>query len=623
MEIENSEIEVLSSGIDVVGNDSCVEVTVEEADYAVTVNKKEYVITGDSLYIPTRYEDAPQWLRDIIATITDTVFTQKITELNGLTSTLNGLIDELNVAKNTYTNSIISSADIDERINARIETLNSAVAQSDATLVNLISTKATPTEASALSTEILRTSINGTANGTIGALVGNLQTAITNVNNSLSSSINIVHAEMVGDSALTAEAITAINATTSNHEGRIAANASSITTLNTQVAAVDGKIATAKSDVTNTLNTTIVNGDTNVESKWGYNSDITIGGVSYGSGFGLATSVNSPGHGIATGQSEFWIKADKFKMTTTGYNGTVYSPFSVNGSNGEISFNGKVAFSNVIGYTAPDISGTITTNNNTFAQAQGFASYADMQSKYSALGKTIVSGGYVNTGLVNANSIVANSISADRFMAGTNNATVWQNGGLVSQNFNGNPYGNIGNPTAGFRLSSAAAGTSSDPNIYGAYLKGSTLSASVLAIDSLKIETSPGIYGPFVFTSATSVQGLTSQDYSLYLDTIYSPVYSSGYNPKRLSSFITPVNLTMNCSIDVSDVTCILEVSYNGGAWTGVDSRVHNGNGNSSFGWNPTFVASSSGWNYFQLRFRFSGQWLRTASISYLVINGS
>lgn len=61
-----------------------------------------------------------------------------------------------------------------------------------------------------------------------------------------------------------------------------------------------------------------------------------------------------------------------------------------------------------------DVTQDISANNDTFAQSQGFSSYSDMATKYTALKKTIISGGYINTGLVNANSIVANSISADK-----------------------------------------------------------------------------------------------------------------------------------------------------------------------------------------------------------------
>ena len=54
------------------------------------------------------------------------------------------------------------------------------------------------------------------------------------------------------------------------------------------------------------------------------------------------------GSGLPTGQSEFWIKADKFKlMSADGGKKSSYSPFTVDSVTGEINFNGKVSFSNV------------------------------------------------------------------------------------------------------------------------------------------------------------------------------------------------------------------------------------------------------------------------------------
>lgn len=189
-------------------SDNNVDVEILEPDYDITINKKEYIITGDNLYIPKSYEESPQWLKDIIGTITDFTLNQKLTEIGALSSTLTGLIEELQVAKNTYTNSIISSAEIDERINARIETLNSSIAESDATIVDLISTKATPTEASSLALNVLTSSIN---DGAIKSLVSNLQNTISNATSTMSNNIDILHSEMTGNFEADANAIHSLN----------------------------------------------------------------------------------------------------------------------------------------------------------------------------------------------------------------------------------------------------------------------------------------------------------------------------------------------------------------------------------------------------------------------------
>lgn len=327
--------------IDVVNNNNIVDIESSEPDVVVTFKKQEYVITGDDMYIPLSYDEAPQWLKDTITNITDFSLNQKLTEIGALSNTLYGLIDELNVAKNTYTMSIINSAEIDERINARIETLNSSLSGSDATIVDLIATKATPTEASSLALNVLTASIN---DGAISSLVSNLQNAISTTNSTLSNNIDIVHSEMTGDFEATSEAIDAIETSVTSINGILTSHAGQITNLQASASTVDGKIATANSSVINTVNTTIANGDAVVTSKWAYNSTLNIGGTNYNSGFGLS---NSAGTGVG---SEFWIDASKLKFTNSAKTGRV-APFTIDASTAtpQIYFNGKVSFSNVNG----------------------------------------------------------------------------------------------------------------------------------------------------------------------------------------------------------------------------------------------------------------------------------
>ena len=219
-----------------------------------------------------------------------------------------------------------------------------------------------------------------------------------------------------------------------------------------------------------------------------------------------------------------------------------------------------------------DVTQDISANNDTFAQSQGFSSYSDMATKYTALKKTIISGGYINTGLVNANSIVANSISADRLVAGTNSSTVWTGGGLISQNFNGNPYGNIGSPTQGFRLSSNAAGTSADPNIYGAYIKGATLEGTSLSVTDVKVKAynSPLNFGKMISRS----NRLGSNMSSLTSDTFISGSSGSGFNEFRqcTTSQIFYITGSLNDTL-TGTLTLAIQVSVNGGGWTTIATK--------------------------------------------------
>lgn len=804
-----------------------------EPEFEVTVQRKEYSIVGDELYIPKRYEDAPQWLRDLISTVTEESYARKITDLNNLSKSLQQLIVELEVAKNTYTQSIISSNDINERINTAITTLNSSLSSSDATIVDLISTKATPDEASAIALNTISSSIN---NGEIGALIGSISNTLATETEALANNIDLIHAEMsdgfegtadsiqitqayvgidesggstgtglladvlilqkqndgvietvtgtydvminsqdpnLAELVLTAEPYASWKAqdvrgidtrlahigdvyikynTTSNgareyiasykfirttvdstspystdsdgftwaliidqaaqdayqqslnaydladnkrrvfttipagpidegdlwvtgtnpqvvkvyksgnwelsdtqvdnfisvtytptvtslqnqidgkveswytpstsdpktawtdaptrvkHDGdmwyqtdtkrsywyssstnswnliddakaiqaladaataqatadgkissyymstlaaanvmsnawtttektnnigdlvviwddstldnngtwrwngtnwvttrdkKLIALASDVTNLSTELTNGTNTWSIADSTLENSLRTEITGEGARVESKFAYNSIVGINGVYKKSGFGLTTNYTSgSGTEVDPYVSEFWIDASRLKFTNSNQTGRT-APFTIDatGTTPEINFNGKVSFTNVtdvpqLGSTPQEV---VTAINNAET--------------------TTINGPRITTGSVTAAQIQANSISADRLIAGTNATTVWTGGGLVSANFNGNPYGNIGTPTQGFRLSSGAAGTETDPNIYGAYIKGSTVDIETL---SVKAEGYSGNSGRVVKYQKNGY--------------IYMPGYGSGFLASRVCS---------------------------------------------------------------------------------------
>ena len=124
-------------------------------------------------------------------------------------------------------------------------------------------------------------------------------------------------------------------------------------------------------------------------------------------------------------------------------------------------------------------------------------------------GSSTISGGKITT----------NTLAANVLRPSIGGSTVWSGGALVSQNFNGNPVGNIGNPTSGFRLSSNASGTSTDPNIYGAYIQGSTID-----VTDMKVRASgyPNNFGRISYAAKNI--------------TVFMPNYSSGYAVNRLCS---------------------------------------------------------------------------------------
>lgn len=605
IEVETQTIEVEVVTNTEVTSTGQVEVeTVDLSDLDITVAKKEYVITGDDIYIPMLYDDAPQWMKDLVQVVVDV----SISSGNqSLINNMNAILQDFAVSYvplNQYTQSILDLGDEDTRINALIETLNSnfndGLSTANAQIISLQLTKASKDEVVAQVIQTIAAQLADSASN-IGSTIGRIDQAIANETSARALSLQTLTASLEDTNLdVTANAEVIQNALA--YVGIDEAGASTGTGLSAYLEDSNGNIGGADSQLANSIRVTAEG----VESKFAYNSLLNINGVYKKSGFGLTTNyVSGSGTKVDPYVSEFWIDASRFKFTNSNVTGSV-APFTIDasGANPQIKFNGVVNFSNItnvpqLGSTPQEV---VTAINN--AQT------------------TTINGPRITTGSIGAAQIAANSVSADRLMAGTNGSTVWTGGGLVSSNFNGNPVGVIGSPTSGFRLSSNSAGTSSDPNIYGAYIRGSTIAASALAVDSLKIETAVNTFAPLSFASVASVQNQFTSDYSLYLDTIFSPVYSGGYYNKRVSSYRTPINLFMNCFIDVGDVTCLFEVNYDGGGWRTVDTRTQNGNGNSGFTWSTIYVPEAS-WSYLQIRFRFAGSYMRSASCNYLVINGS
>lgn len=142
-------------------------------------------------------------------------------------------------------------------------------------------------------------------------------------------------------------------------------------------------------------------------------------------------------------KSYFKIKAETFQISdgTTGY-----TPFSI--ENGNINLNGKVNFSNVtevpqLGSTPDEVVEAINAGNT-----------------------TTIDGGKITTG-----SITADKIATDQI--------------LVNQTIQSSDFTSVG--SGGFRLKANAAGTASDPTIYGAYIKGGVVSGVTLESSTISV----------------------------------------------------------------------------------------------------------------------------------------
>lgn len=391
-------------------------------EYSVSVQRKEYKVVGDNIYIPRLYDDAPQWMKDLVNTVVDVKTAVAVGNLDDALEALRTLSDELEVAKNTYTNSIISSNDIDKRINTAIETLNSALSDADATIMNIAQTATTPAEASAIALNTLSASLS--ASGEIGSFISNMNSAFADLDSTTTQSINLMESAINAEFSANATALNTIRTYVGidgdgNETGTGLAEA--ITQLGVDIANEAGLRAAGDTTVTNTVKAYADSVGAGVESKWEYGSVLGINGIYKKSGFGLTTNYTS-GAGTEANPyvSEFWIDATKLRFTNSNQTGRV-APFTIDASGitPEITFNGKVSFSNVTGYTPPDVSGTINANNDVFAQKLGYANYAAMVAAASS-GQTIINGGYIRTSLIQADTAFVNNLfSKDITYTGT------------------------------------------------------------------------------------------------------------------------------------------------------------------------------------------------------------
>lgn len=541
MELEIENTEVVSADNIQIEAPGLVEVIEGEKDYEVSVVKKEYTIIGDSIFIPSMYEDAPPWLKEFIDTTLNVAVTNRDQSLIDRLQSMLSLLDY--VPKNQYTEQINQIVSEDGIINSRIATLNSnftdSINTTNATIAEINLTYASKNEAAAIASNILTASLSGS--GEIGSTLIELQEAYANLESTTAQSISMLESVMEGEINGNATAMETIR----TYVGIDEAGAGTGTGLSAYLEASDGTIGGADSQLANTIRVTAEG----VESKFAYNSIVNINGVYKRSGFGLTTNYTS-GAGTQANPyvSEFWIDASRLKFTNSNQTGQT-APFTIDatGTTPQITFNGKVSFTNVTGTSS--------------------LALKDMSNV------TTIDGGKISTNTLYGNSLIGNTVSADKLTSSTGASTTWTGGGLVSQNFNGNPVGNIGSPTQGFRLSSNATGTKTDPNIYGAYIKGGILEGSNLWLSTsagyAKVQYINMLYYNFELPPSPFV----STTYSHYIELV-SPTYGSGYIPNRvfsLSSSAISVVTSGAINSTIVGVNLSLQYSADGGSWTKLD----------------------------------------------------
>ena len=390
IEVSTVQTEVTPLDVEVTASNS-VEISTIEDGLDVTIAKKEYKIVGDEVYIAKLYDDAPQWMKDLVQLVVDNTVEQSNIQL------LNNVVEQLNqfatsyVPLNTYTQQILDLSNADASMHTLIETINSnfnnGLDEANAQIIGLENTKASKDEVIA---QVLTTisSELATPTSALGATIANLQQSIVTGDTANASSIQALSSSLEGEVDARATAINTIN----TYVGVNEAGASTGTGLSAYLVGSDGKVGSADSQVANGI--AVTNGV--ATSKWAYNSNLIVNGVSYVSGFGLS---NSTGTGIG---SEFWIDATKLKFTNSATTGRT-APFTIDasGTTPQITFNGKVSFSNVT--DVPQLGSTPQEVVNAINNGQ----------------TTTINGGKITTGSITANQIAANTITAGQIAANT------------------------------------------------------------------------------------------------------------------------------------------------------------------------------------------------------------
>ena len=310
IDISTNEIAVTPSDSVIVETDQnnvCVQ---PYTDIEVTGSTKEYTIIGDAIFASQNVGEAPQWLTSIIDSVIGAALDKSLTNLAETQRNLITSIEELGIANNNYNEIININATVDEAVTTRLAALNANVENANATIAELQTTKASATEASAIALDVVSSSLNDTAVGTVGGTVSQLNSSISTLAGNVSSARTLVESRY-------------------------------------------GELNEAIADLDISVNTAI----DGVSSKFAYNSTLKVGDKYYKTGFGLKAEATTGGSGTQADpySSEFWIDATRFKFTNSNATGSV-TPFTIDASGGtpKISFNGTVSFNNVTGDDKPE-----------------------------------------------------------------------------------------------------------------------------------------------------------------------------------------------------------------------------------------------------------------------------
>lgn len=109
---------------------------------------------------------------------------------------------------------------------------------------------------------------------------------------------------------------------------------------------------------------------------------------------------------------------------------------------------------------------------------------------------------------------------------------------------------------------------------FSGLVQASLLQSSAMEIGSTRIHTGGGRLAPFTIqdVSFASINGSAWQDFTQTVSGFVGPAYGAGYHAKRFATQRMDVFLDVLCAGSRNSETLVLEVQYNGGAWSQIST---------------------------------------------------
>lgn len=375
--IDTNDINIKQTTSVVANNQINVDVITD--DPIVHVDSNEFILSSACGYSNGNglIGAVPNWLLNAIKQ-----------ELTTGTGNITDLMNDLRTAMDTLsvgvTQSIASLNTASLSQSSLLTGLRSDVNNNNASIINVLATKVDSAQAMAIATDAIQSKFGTDVN----AFVGNIASTYVDANSAIAQDMSLITATLNGIS-------------------------SSVSTIAT--ATTEQKINPLW--VNDGLGTTP---DVNGNDKY-----ITVALAQEQfvvDANGVITSLI-----LSSGAtSSITMNADQFKLVASGQSVASRNPFSINATTGEISFNGKVSFSNVTNTPLIPTATSQLTNNSGFTtlsavDAQGYILPAEVANAINT-NTTTIDGSKITTGSIAANKIITTGLVAENIKVyGINN----------------------------------------------------------------------------------------------------------------------------------------------------------------------------------------------------------